>query len=233
MPTEKPQKLILPETIRPAESKKLRQDTEAQQAELRRQLREADKRCRESDKPRKRVTERATIEAGENGLDGAQCAMKVIRRSDEGHVGLAALKISRILPLELFAHSSELAWVNGMPCPTIEHYRRQWLTFAGTLANLTVPLDILYVIRSSGVACKTERPISILFAVLVRARTESLLAERCRASFAILSQVIASSLHDVDVVPADGEDLEQLVQVLNGETVEFIASQVSNAVNRR
>ena len=54
MPTEKPQKLILPETIRPAESKKLRQDSEAQQAELRRQLREADKRCREGDKPRKR-----------------------------------------------------------------------------------------------------------------------------------------------------------------------------------
>jgi hypothetical protein len=220
MPTEKPQKLILPETIHPAESKKLRQDTETQQAELRRQLREADKQCRESDRPRKRGTERATIEAGAVGLDGAHCAMKMIR-SDESYVGVAALKISRILPLELFAHSSELAWVNGMPCATIEHYRRQWLTFAGTLANLTVPLDILYVIRSSGVACKTERPISILFAVLVRARTESLLAERCQESFAMLSQVIASSLHDVDVVPADGEDLDQLVQILNGETVEF------------
>jgi hypothetical protein len=200
MPTEKPQELILPETIRPAESKKLRQDTEVRQAELRRQLREVDKGGREGNRPRKRGAERATSEAGEVGLDGAQCPMKMIR-SDEGYVGVTALKISRILPLELFAHSSELAWVNGMPCPTIEHYRRQWLAFAGTLANLTVPLDILYVIRSSGVACKSERPINILFAVLARARTESLLTQRCQEGFAMLRQVVASAPFTLEIEP--------------------------------
>lgn len=220
MPTEKPPKLILPEIIRPTESQKLQHDTEAQQAELRRQLLEVDKRSGGSDKSRKRTTERAAIEIEETGLDATQCAVKMIP-SEQGHVGVAALKINRILPLELFARSSELAWVNGTPCPTIEHYRRQWLAFAGTLANLTVPLDILYVIRSSGAARRMERPISILFAVLARARTESLLARRCQEGLALLSQVITSSLHDFDTIPADSEELEQLVQVLSGEAVEF------------
>jgi len=44
---------------------------------------------------------------------------------------MIALEISRILPLELFAHSSGLAWVNGTLCPTIEHYHRQAQSKAG------------------------------------------------------------------------------------------------------
>ena len=118
------------------------------------------------------------MEARKPGLDGAQCAMEAIP-DDGGYVGVAAMKVSQILPLELFAQSSELARVNGQPYPIIEHYRRQWLTFAGTLANLTMPLDILYVIRSPGLSTDTERLISILFAVLAWERHRSPWRSNC------------------------------------------------------
>ena len=140
MSTEKPQELVLLDSTCPAESKEPRDEMVAQQARLRRQLRETDKRCGEKNKSR----QPATIEAAETGLEDSQCAMKAIRHG-AGYVGISALEVSRILPLELFAQSSELAWVNGLPFPIIEHYRRQWLVLTGTLANLTVPLEILYV----------------------------------------------------------------------------------------
>ena len=220
MPTEKPKELILPDSVRPVESKKPRRDAESQQVKLRRQLQESEKRCINSDTSRQQITGRVTTEAGETGLEGERYAIKAIP-DDGAYVGVAALKVSQILPLELFAQSSELARVNGQPCPVIEHYRRQWITFAETLANLTVPLDMLYVIRSPGLSTETERPISILFAVLVRARTESLLARRCREGLTTLSHILMASLFDIEVVPADQDELEQLVQALNGDTVEF------------
>jgi len=52
---------------------------------------------------------------------GSGGAVKAIRNGS-GYAGIAALKISRMLPVELFAQSSDLAWVNGLPFPTIEHY---------------------------------------------------------------------------------------------------------------
>ncbi len=216
MSTEKPQELNLPDNTSAAELNVPPEDTMAQQAELRRQLLETDERCGGKEgSSQQRVTEGA-----ETGWEEVQYAIKAMH-DGMGYVGIAAVKVSRMLPLELFAHSSELARINGLALPTIEHYRRQWLALTETLANLTVPLEILYIIRSSGIRKGHERPISIFFAVLSRARTEALLAERSHEGLALLREILASSLCDIEVVPADQEELEQLVEVLNGETVEF------------
>lgn len=215
MSTEEPQKLALPESACPADVREPREDTVAQQAELHRQLREADKQYIESERSRPQ----SEMHPGRASLEGSPCAIQVVC-DGAGYIGIAALKVNRMLPLEVFAHSSELAWIDGLPCATIEHYRRQWLALAGTLANLTVPLEILYVLRSPGLSTEGERPISILFGVLVRARTESLLAQRCHEGLALLGQVLTSNLRDIEVVPADQEELERLAELLNGETVE-------------
>ena len=216
MSTEKPQELVLPGSPCPAESKEPCEQMVAQQAELRRQLREADKRWGESE----RSAQQSATEAREAGSEGSRCEIKAIP-DGAGYMGVAALKVSRMLPLELFAKSSELAWIDGLPCPTIEHYRRQWLALVGTLSNLTVPLEILYVIRSPGLSGEGERHISILFAVLARARTEALLTQRCHEGLAMLGQVLLSTLRDIEVVLADQEEMDQLIRVVGGEAVEF------------
>ena len=168
---------------------------------------------------RQPVTEAEESET--TGLEDARCAIRTVRY-EESFIGLAALKVGRVLPLELFVQivragvgqrpalprSSNTTAGSGLPLPG------PWRTYRCRSKSSTSSGPPAGSKRASGQSASSSRSLP------VPARRPCL-PERCQQGLDLLGQVVASSLHDIEVVPADQEELEELVRSLNGETVEF------------